>query len=94
MQQQFKDDVKAAWQQAVPTLKSLAIKISCVIGVGVWICIMVYLLFTMFWAGVFQIALTIVAVNVLINYLNIVSDREANAEFEARAAERAKRRGY
>jgi len=94
MNQQFKDDVKAAWQQAVPTLKSLAIKICCAVGAVVWGCIMLYLLLTTFWAGMFQAAITVAGVMVLINYLNIVRVRRENAEYEARAAERTKRRGY
>jgi hypothetical protein len=94
MQQQFKDDLKAAWQQSLPTLKGLAIKICCAVGAMMWGYIMLYLLFTTFWVGMLQAAITVAGVMVLINYLNIVSVRRENAEYEARAAERAKRRGW
>lgn len=94
MQQQFKDDLKVAWLQSVPTLKSLAIKICCAVGAVVWGYIMLYLLLTTFWAGMLQAAITVAGVMVLINYLSIVSAREANAEYEARQAERNRRRGY
>ncbi len=94
MQQQFKDDVKAAWQQAVPTLKKLAINVGGVIGAVVWGCVLLYLLLTAFWAGMFQLGVTVVGVVVLANYMSIVSARKEAAEYEARAAERAKRRGW
>lgn len=94
MQQQTKDDLKAAWQAALPSLKRLALNVASVVGAVLWACVFIWLICTQFWVGMIQLAVTIVIGNVALNYWRIVSNRQELAEAEARAAERAKRRGY
>lgn len=90
MQQQTKDDLKAAWQAALPVFKSVAIKAAMFAGFVTWLCMFIYLLCTAFWFGVIQLVLSVMGVTVYAKYLGIIEMRE----FEARERERAKRRGW
>ncbi len=94
MQQQTKDDLKAAWQAALPSLKRLALNVASVVGAVLWACVFIWLLCTQFWPAMIQLAVSVVIGSVALNYWRIVSARRELAEAEARAAERAKRRGW
>lgn len=94
MQQQTKDDLKAAWQAALPSLKRLALNVASVVGGVLWVLTFIWLLFTTFWPAMIQLVISAVLGNVALNYWRIVSAREEAAEAEARERERAKRRGY
>ncbi len=76
MNEQFKQDLKAAWDGALPIFKAIAIKAGMAIGALAWAMFLLYFLCTLFWVGVLQIIVTVMGVVVLIKYLTIVSDRE------------------
>lgn len=88
MQQQTKDDLKAAWQSALPVFKSVAIKAAMAVGGMFWLVLLVGLLCTMFWVGVIQLVLTIMGAIVYAKYSSIVYDREWEAKHKV------DRRGY
>lgn len=94
MQQQTKDDLKAAWQAALPSLKRLAMNVAFVVGAVLWACVFIWFVFTTFWPALIQLAVSVVIGSVVLNYWRIVNARKELAEAEARAAERAKRRGW
>ena len=76
MNEQFKQDLKAAWDGALPIFKAIAIKAGMAIGALTWMMFLVYFLCTLFWVGVLQIIVTIMAGVVISKYCSIVSDRE------------------
>lgn len=88
MQQQFKDDVKAAWVRSIPVFKWAAIKVAIFVGFMTWFCMLIYLLCTAFWFGVTQLVLSVMGVTVYAKYLGIQDERE----LAAREAEREARR--
>jgi hypothetical protein len=94
MQQQFKDDLKAAWQATVPTLKSIAIFVVGATTAITWVLMVLWQLCTNFWVGMLMIGISIVVGMLAINYLRVVGARKDAAENEAYWAERRKARGY
>jgi len=94
MSQQFKDDLKAAWQAALPVFVWVATKAAMFAGFVTWLVFLVYFLCTVFWVGVVQIVLSIMGVTVYAKYCGIVEERKNKAENEAYWAERRKARGY
>lgn len=94
MNQQFKDDVKAAWQATVPTIKSIAIFVAGASAAITWVLMVLWQLCTNFWMGMLMIGVTVVVGMLVINYLRVVSERKEKAENEAYWAERHKARGY
>ena len=87
MNEQVKQDLKNAWEQSLPIFKGIAIKAACVVGAVTWIAVLVFFLCTMFWAGFFQLVLTVSAGVVWLKYSEIVSTREYEEKWN-------KRRGY
>jgi ABC-type bacteriocin/lantibiotic exporter with double-glycine peptidase domain len=76
MNEQFKQDLKAAWDGALPIFKSIAIKAGMAIVGLMWAMFLIYFLCTMFWVFVIQIVVTIAVAVVWFKYREIVSDRE------------------
>jgi hypothetical protein len=88
--QQLKNDIKEAWVRSIPVFKWAALKVAMFAGFMTWFCTFIYLICTAFWFGFAQLVVSIMGVVVYAKYLGVVDERE----YEAREAERTKRRGY